>query len=56
MTECQWCESKFEVLFDDEDSELLYCPACGEELYNHPEETNPEYWDDDPDGGYWDDT
>lgn len=48
---CPYCDTSYKVDFDDEDSIVIHCPACGEEV---PEDEEDEI-DMDPDGGFWDD-
>lgn len=32
MTECDECNTLFDVTLFDEESEVKFCPCCGEEL------------------------
>lgn len=41
---CDYCDSEFTVEFEDENAEVVFCPFCGEELFN--EENELEYEDD----------
>lgn len=36
--QCVYCDTKFVVEFEDDDDNLSYCPACGEELPTEREE------------------
>ncbi len=54
MEQCYFCETKFEVVFDDNSIVTTYCPACGEK-YDGVVEDTPWEFDNDPDGGFWDD-
>ena len=54
MTACDWCDTKFEILWDSEEdldefgSRGKFCPACGEQLDSSLEyELGDEnLWDD----------
>lgn len=49
MQECIWCETQFEVTFDDASDVVVYCPVCGEKC------DDPDSGEDfDPDGSFWD--
>lgn len=36
--QCVYCDTEFMVEFEDDDDNLSYCPACGEELPTDSEE------------------
>ena len=46
-TECPYCDTNFIVEFTNEDDELTFCPACGEELPSFQEEQLDMFHDGD---------
>ena len=47
-TVCPYCDTAFTVEFDQDDDELMYCPACGEQLPDY-EDYESEDWQFDAD-------
>ena len=45
---CPYCDNEFVVEFEMDDSEVIFCPFCGEELFDEDEEDYDDYddWDD----------
>lgn len=39
---CPYCDTKFSVEFDGDDDELVFCPSCGEELPEEPDDEEDE--------------
>ena len=38
--ECVYCGTEYEIHFERDDDELMYCPSCGEQI---PDEEELEY-------------
>lgn len=45
--QCLFCDTEFTVTTEDEDDEVVFCPFCGEELYEEEDELDDIYEDDD---------
>lgn len=43
---CDYCDTEFSIEFDNEDSELLFCPSCGEELPQFEQDQLDMFGDD----------
>jgi hypothetical protein len=48
IEECVYCDSQFTVTTDDDD-EVIFCPFCGEEMFDDDDELEyeDEFEDDD---------
>lgn len=52
--ECIFCETKFKIKFEYDDSDLLrYCPSCGSDIKNYEifDENGTDEDDDDEENG-----
>ena len=47
IEECVYCDSNFTVTTDDDD-EVIFCPFCGEEMFDEEDELDYEdEWEED---------
>ena len=45
---CDDCRTEFEIKFDEEELDLIYCPFCGADLFWEDDDEDDIYneWDD----------
>ena len=46
MEECSYCGCRFEVKFEDDDDEVIFCPACGTEMDDYEEDEEEDYYEE----------
>lgn len=51
IDQCTYCDVEFTVTTEDDD-EVIFCPFCGEELFE--EDEDDEWFDEDEEDDDWD--